>query len=71
MTPLPNPSRMLYSRAGRYPEGEAMLDSNAFLSNLPDGACPDCHGIGSSFDVTESSLILDSTLCMRQKVVAA
>src|SRR5512135_1015030 len=32
---LSNSLRMLFSRAGRYPEGQARLDSDAFSPNTP------------------------------------
>ena len=40
VTTLSNSLRMLFSRAGRYPEGAARLDSDAFSPNTATGACP-------------------------------
>src|SRR3954452_7160129 len=44
VTTLSNLLRMLYSRAGRYPKGQAMLHAEDFSPNTPTGACPNCHG---------------------------
>src|SRR6059036_1671477 len=46
VTTLSNLLRMLYSRAGTYPRGQAHLDAEAFSPNTPQGACPTCHGLG-------------------------
>ena len=40
VTALSNSLRMLFSRAGEYPPGADRLDSDAFSSNTPAGACP-------------------------------
>ncbi|MDQ6645743.1 MAG: excinuclease ABC subunit UvrA [Pseudomonadota bacterium] len=63
--------RMLYSRAGDYPPGQALLESDAFSPNTPAGACPLCHGLGKVFDVTEDSMVPDRTLSIRQRAIAA
>src|SRR6059058_1970934 len=52
---LSNSLRMLYSRAGDYPPGLALLYAASFSPNTPEGACPACHGLGRVYDVTEQS----------------
>src|SRR4051812_1030405 len=44
VTTLSNLFRMLYSRAGDYPPGQPLLYAESFSANLPEGACPHCHG---------------------------
>ncbi|KLU09465.1 ABC transporter [Kocuria sp. SM24M-10] len=72
LTTLSNSVRMLFSRAGTYPEGaEGSLDSDAFSPNTAAGACPECSGLGTVHDVTESSLVPDPGLSIREGAVAA
>ena len=71
VTALSNSLRMLFSRAGDYPTGANRLDSDAFSSNTPAGACPHCHGLGRVHEVTEASLVPDQSLSIRHKAVAA
>src|SRR3954449_4854979 len=71
LTGLSNSLRMLFSRAGDYPAGAPRLDSDAFSPNTPAGACPNCHGLGRVHEVTESSLVPDPTLSIRDRAVAA
>src|SRR5438270_7603665 len=71
LTTLSNSLRMLFSRAGSYPDGAARLDSDAFSSNTPAGACPHCHGLGRVHEVTEDSLVPDPSLSIRERAVAA
>lgn len=72
LTTLSNILRMLFSRAGSYPDaGSKRLDSDAFSPNTAEGACPDCHGVGVLHDVTEESLVPDPSLSIREKAVAA
>jgi excinuclease ABC subunit A len=68
---LSNLLRMLYSRAGTYPPGQAELHGEAFSANSPDGACPDCHGLGRIYDATERSMVPDDSLTIRQRAIAA
>lgn len=63
--------RMLYSRAGEYPPGQALLYAESFSPNTPEGACPKCHGLGRVYDVTEESLVPDPTLSIRERAIAA
>lgn len=71
VTTISNLLRMLYSRAGDYPRGQAMLYAEAFSPNTPEGACPTCHGIGRMLDVTEKSMVPDDTKTIRERAVAA
>jgi excinuclease ABC subunit A len=71
VTTLSNLFRMLYSRAGDYPSGQAQLYAESFSPNTPEGACPTCHGIGRVHDVTERSMVPDDTLTIRERAVAA
>jgi len=71
VTTLSNLLRMLYSRAGDYPRGQALLYAESFSPNTPEGACPHCHGMGSVYDVTEKSMVPDPSLTIREGAVAA
>src|SRR5215813_7294275 len=65
VTTLSNLLRMLYSRAGDYPRGQPLLYAESFSPNTPEGACPNCHGIGRVHRVDERSLVPDDTLTIR------
>ncbi|AFR29068.1 UvrABC system protein A [Arthrobacter sp. Rue61a] len=71
LTTLSNSLRMLFSRAGSYPEGARQLDSDAFSPNTAAGACPECHGLGVAHTVTEESLVPDPSLSIRDGAIAA
>ena len=71
VTTLSNLLRMLYSRAGTYPAGQTLLEAEAFSTNTPAGACPECHGLGRRYEVTEKSMVPDDTLTIRERAVAA
>ncbi|MGW9035892.1 ATP-binding cassette domain-containing protein [Streptomyces sp. NPDC055721] len=71
VTTLSSSLRMLFSRAGRYPEGAARLDSDAFSPNTAAGACPSCHGIGRIHETSEELLVPDPELSIRQGAIAA
>ena len=71
VTTLSNLLRMLYSRAGDYPRGQAHLDAEAFSPNTPAGACPECHGLGRVYEVTEASMVPDDSQTIRQRAIAA
>ncbi|CAM4321727.1 excinuclease ABC subunit UvrA [Gillisia hiemivivida] len=71
VTTLSNLLRMLYSRAGDYPEGQALLYADSFSTNTPEGACPQCHGLGRVYQVTEKSMVPDDSLSIREKAIAA
>jgi excinuclease ABC subunit A len=71
VTTLSNLLRMLYSRAGDYPRGAAMLAADAFSTNTPEGACPECHGLGRVYTVTEQSMVPDPSLSIRERAISA
>ena len=71
VTTLSNLLRMLYSRAGNYPKGQELLYADAFSTNTPEGACPECHGLGKVYSVTEKSLVPDDSLTIRERAIAA
>ncbi|MBB5937847.1 excinuclease ABC subunit UvrA [Streptomyces zagrosensis] len=72
VTTLSNSLRMLFSRAGTYPQATSeRLDSDAFSPNTATGACPECHGLGRVHHVTEQSLVPDPDLSIRQGAIAA
>lgn len=71
VTTISNLLRMLYSRAGDYPRNQSIIYAEAFSPNTPEGACPKCHGIGRIYDVTEKSMVPDSTLSIRDRAIAA
>src|SRR4051812_30834825 len=71
VTTLSTLVRMLYPRAGHYPRGQAHLDAEAFSANTPAGACPECHGLGRIYTVTEQSMVPDDSLTIRQRAIAA
>ncbi|WP_225803914.1 excinuclease ABC subunit UvrA [Streptomyces sp. NK15101] len=71
VTTLSNSLRMLFSRAGRYPEGAERLDSDSFSPNTAAGACPSCHGLGLIHDTNEELLVPDPSLSIRQGAIAA
>ena len=71
VTTLSNLLRMLYSRAGNYPPGQPHLDAESFSTNTPQGACPQCHGLGRVYEVTERSMVPDDSLTIRERAIAA
>ncbi|ANE49164.1 excinuclease ABC subunit UvrA [Flavisolibacter tropicus] len=71
VTTLSNLLRMLYSRAGDYPRGQSILYAESFSPNTPEGACPQCHGLGRIYDVTEDSMVPDKSLTIRERAIAA
>ena len=71
VTTLSNLLRMLYSRAGDYPPGQPLLYAESFSPNTPEGACPQCHGLGRIYDVTERSMVPDDSLSIRERAIAA
>jgi len=71
VTTLANLLRMLFSRAGVYPKGQSILYAESFSSNTPEGACPECHGLGRVYKVTEKSMVPDDSLTIRQRAIAA
>ncbi|WP_409293660.1 excinuclease ABC subunit A [Pseudomonas sp. KCJK9058] len=71
VTTLSSSIRMLYSRAGHYSAGQAMLYAEDFSPNTPQGACPQCHGLGRVYEVTEATMVPDPALTIRERAVAA
>lgn len=71
VTTLSNLMRMLYSRAGDYPAGQPIIYAEAFSPNTPEGACPQCHGLGRVYEVTEKSMVPDDSLTIRERAIAA
>ena len=71
VTTLSNLLRMLYSRAGDYPAGQSLLYAESFSPNTPEGACPECHGLGRVHEVTEASMVPDPALTIRERAIAA
>ncbi|WP_405374756.1 MULTISPECIES: ABC transporter [unclassified Microbacterium] len=72
VTTLSNSLRMLFSRAGTFPDGfTTRLDSDAFSPNTAAGACPECHGVGVAHTVTEDTLVPDPSLSIRGGAIAA
>ncbi|MCF2488113.1 excinuclease ABC subunit UvrA [Dyadobacter sp. CY347] len=71
VTTISNLIRMLYSRAGDYPAGQSIVYAESFSPNTPEGACPECHGLGVVYEVTEHSMVPDDSLSIREKAIAA
>ena len=71
LTTLSNLVRMLYSRAGTYPDGAPRLEAEAFSPNTAAGACPECHGLGEVHDVAEDLLVPDTGLSIREGAIAS
>ena len=71
VTTLSNLLRMLYSRAGDYPANQPILYADSFSTNTPEGVCPQCHGLGRVYEVTEKSMVPDDTLTIRERAIAA
>jgi excinuclease UvrABC ATPase subunit len=62
---------MLYSRAGSYPARQPMLYAEDFSPNTAQGACPNCHGLGRVFEVTEQTMVPDPSLSIRERAIAS
>ena len=71
VTTLSNLLRMLYSRAGDYPRNQPLLYAESFSPNTPEGACPQCHGLGRVYEVTERSMVPDDSRTIRERAIAA
>jgi len=71
VTTLSHLLRILYSRAGNYPKHAPIIYAEGFSPNTPEGACPHCHGMGRTYDVTEESMVPDPELTIRERAVAA
>ncbi len=71
ITTLSSLVRMLYSRAGDYPDGQPMLYAEDFSANTIQGACPECHGIGRVYEVTERQMVPNPALTIRERAIAS
>lgn len=71
VTTLANTVRMLFSRAGAYPDGGIRLDSDHFSANTTVGACPECDGLGEVHRATEASMVPDPSLSIAEKAIAS
>ncbi len=71
LTTLSNLVRMLYSRAGTYPEGAERLEAESFSPNTAAGACPQCGGLGVEHDVAEDLMVPDPSLSIRDGAIAS
>ena len=71
ITTLSSLVRMLYSRAGDYPEGQPMLYAEDFSANTVQGACSECHGIGRVYAVDEQQMVPDPSLTIRERAIAS
>ncbi|WP_082506555.1 excinuclease ABC subunit UvrA [Aeromicrobium sp. Leaf289] len=61
--------RLLYSRAGSYPEGAEHLPASAFSPNTAVGACPTCQGSGVSRRTTEQLLVPNPSLSIDEGAI--
>ncbi|MET0231445.1 MAG: excinuclease ABC subunit UvrA [Rhodanobacteraceae bacterium] len=71
VTTISNLLRMLYSRAGHYPKGQPLLYAESFSANTPEGACPQCHGLGRVYDVHADAMVPDPSLTIREGAIAS
>ncbi|MDM0015899.1 excinuclease ABC subunit UvrA [Variovorax sp. J22P168] len=71
VTTISSSLRMLYSRAGTYPPRQPMLYAEDFSPNTVQGACPTCHGLGRTYEVTERTMVPDDSLTIRERAIAA
>ena len=71
VTTLASQIRLLYSRAGTYPPGQAMLYAEDFSPNTGQGACPRCHGLGHVYEVPEARMVPDPGKTIRERAIAS
>lgn len=71
VTTLSSQIRLLYSRAGSYPAKQPMLYAEDFSPNTSQGACPNCHGLGNVYDVSERSMVPDDGKSIRERAIAS
>ncbi|GAA3890381.1 excinuclease ABC subunit UvrA [Leifsonia kafniensis] len=62
--------RLLFSRAGTYPDGAEHLPAAAFSPNTSAGACPTCQGSGVARSTTEDLLVPDPSLSIDGGAIA-
>ncbi len=70
LTRLSTTLRLMFSRAGRRPEGAALLPAESFSANNPQGACPGCHGLGVIHEALAEAMVPDDALSIRQGAIA-
>jgi len=70
LTRLSTTLRLLFSRAGRYPDNTEMLPAECFSPNNPQGACSACHGLGVVHDVRANAIVPDDRLAIRAGAIA-
>ena len=71
VTTLSSLVRIIYSRAGHYPARLRMLYAEDFSPNTPQGACPNCKGLGRVYDVPENLMVPDNSLTIRERAIAS
>ncbi|MCQ8277523.1 excinuclease ABC subunit UvrA [Acetobacteraceae bacterium KSS8] len=71
VTTMSSLMRMLYSRAGTYPDDQPMLYAEDFSPNTVQGACPACHGLGRIYDATEDTMVPDPSRTIRDRAIAS
>jgi len=71
VTTLSSLLRMLYSRTGTYPASQPMLYAEDLSPNTPQGACPECHGLGRVFEASERTMVPNDALSIRERAAAA
>src|SRR4028118_629780 len=62
---------MLSPRGGRFAAGQAIIYAEGFSPNTPEGACPQCHGVGRLHHASEASLLPHAALAHRAWGVGA
>ena len=50
---------------------QPLLYAESFSPNTAEGACPQCHGLGRMYTVTEESMVPDTSLTIRERAIAA
>ena len=70
VTTLSNLLRMLYSRAGDYPQARRCC-MRSLLAQHTGRRLPACHGLGRIYEATEQSMVPDDTLTIRERAIAA
>lgn len=63
--------RVLFSRIGRYPEGQGHLLASAFSPNTVEGACKTCAAKGSIHDIDLEASVPDDSLSIKEGAIAA
>ncbi|MEN6559518.1 MAG: excinuclease ABC subunit UvrA [Acidobacteriota bacterium] len=69
LTELHDDLRLLFARLGRSPDG-LRLSRRMFSFNTPEGACPECRGLGVEDRIDPELLVADSSRTLRQGALA-